>query len=71
MKKLLFLLLFVTSAACAQDVVITEQNGIIISYNLTKLSENEKKESYLMVVKATNKNPYDAFYQGPKNCVFQ
>lgn len=67
MKKLLFLLLFVTSGAYAQDVIITEQDGITISYNLTKLSENEKKESYLMVVKATNKNLYDAFYQGPKN----
>ncbi|RZL46599.1 MAG: hypothetical protein EOP00_14525 [Pedobacter sp.] len=69
MKKLLFLLLLVTTGAYAQDVVVTEQNGIEISYKLTKLSENEKKDSYLIVVKATNKNAYDAFYQGPKNGV--
>lgn len=69
MKKLLLLLLFASSAAYAQDAIVSEQDGIEISYKLTKLSENEKKDSYLMVVKATNKNTYDAFYQGPKNGV--
>jgi len=69
MKKLLILLLFVSSVAIAQDVIITEQYGIEVSYKLTKLSENSKQETYLITVKSMNKNPYDAFYQGPKNGV--
>ncbi|RYF26772.1 MAG: hypothetical protein EOO42_00515 [Flavobacteriales bacterium] len=69
MKNLLFLLLFITSGVFAQDSVLTELNGIEISYKLTKLSDDEKKDSYLIVVKATNVNMYDAFYQAPKGGV--
>ena len=69
MKRLIFILLLIGTKIHAQDASLLEQNGIVLSYQLTKLSETEKKDTYLLVVKAVNKNSYDAFYQAPKNGV--
>ncbi|RZK57726.1 MAG: hypothetical protein EOO87_02115 [Pedobacter sp.] len=69
MKRLLFLLVLIANGVFAQDTVLTELNGIQISYKLTKLSESDKKDNYLIVVTATNTNAYDSFYQAPKGGV--
>ncbi|PRY48049.1 hypothetical protein B0I27_11737 [Arcticibacter pallidicorallinus] len=69
--KHLLTLAFLTLAltGIAQETSVLEQNGISISYTLTKLSAGEKKDTYLLNVKAMNKNTFDMFYQGPKNGV--
>lgn len=66
------ILLFLTSFSLnvfSQEISLLDQNGVNISYTLTKLSTGEKKDTYLLSVKATNKNSFDIFYQGPKNGV--
>lgn len=69
MKRIIILFLFISMKVSAQDINLLEQSGITLTYQLIKLSETEKKDTYLLVVKANNKNNYDAFYQGPKNGV--
>lgn len=70
MKKLTFLfLLFVSAHAYSQDTILSEEDGITLSYKLSKLQDGDKKDSYLITVKATNKNTFDVFYNGPKNGV--
>lgn len=69
MKRIIILFLFISIKVSAQDINLLEQSGIALTYQLTKLSETEKRDTYLLVVKANNKNNYDAFYQGPKNGV--
>jgi hypothetical protein len=70
MKRLLIIVfLFVGSNIYAQDAVLSEQDGIVLTQKLSKLQDGEKKDTYLLSVKATNKNSYDVFYQGPKNGV--
>lgn len=61
--------MFLGASAFAQDAVLLNQNGVEITYKLTKISESGKKDNYLVTVNATNKNNFDSFYQGPKNGV--
>ena len=68
MKKLVLpFLVILTLNTFSQEASLLDQNGINISYSLTKLSSGEKKDTYLLSVKAINKNAFDIFYQGPKN----
>jgi hypothetical protein len=70
MKRLIILFfLLASSNIYAQESVLSEQDGVVLSQNLSKLQNGEKKDTYLLSVKATNKNSYDVFYQGPKNGV--
>jgi len=44
---------------------INDQDGIYVTYELTKIEENSKKETYLAIIKAENKNDFDVFYSVP------
>jgi len=64
--SLLPLTLFFYSFLQAQDKVsLNNQDGIHVSYELTKLNEGSNKDTYLAVIKAENKNDYDVFYGIP------
>lgn len=68
MKRLIIiLLLLIGSKIYAQEATISEQDGIVLSYKLSKLKDGEKKDTYLLSVKAMNKNNFDVFYKGPAN----
>jgi len=50
----------------AQDkLTLNNQDGVYVTYELTKINEGSKKDTYLAVVKAENKNDYDVFYSIP------
>ena len=60
------LLFFFYSFLQAQDkIVLNNQDGIYVTYELTKIEETAKKDTYLAIVKAENKNDYDVFYEVP------
>ncbi len=44
---------------------LPSQNGVRISYELTKLQSKEKKDQYVIVVTAVNTNDYDLYYPVP------
>jgi hypothetical protein len=44
---------------------LNAQDGISVSYELTKQSEGDKKDKYILVVTAINTNDYDLFYTVP------
>ncbi len=67
--KYFLTLLLLCSKVYAQDAMLFDQDGIVMSYKLTKLQDGDKKDTYLLTVKAVNKNSFDLFYQGPKNGV--
>lgn len=70
MKKIaLLFLLAIPLFVNAQDVAVADKDGVFISYKLTKIKEDTKKETYLISVKASNKNDYDVYYEGPTNKV--
>lgn len=48
-----------------EKTVLNNQDGIFVTYELTKIEETSKKDTYLAVVKAENKNDYDVFYGIP------
>ncbi len=63
---LLTISLFFYSCLQAQDkLTLNNQEGIYVTYELTKIEEGSKKDTYLAVVKAENKNDYDVFYSVP------
>jgi len=64
--SLLSLFSFFFSFLEAQDkIVLNNQDGVYVSYELTKIESGSKKDTYLAVVKAENKNEYDVFYSIP------
>ena len=64
--SLLTISLFFYSCVQAQDkLTLNNQDGIYVSYELTKIEGGSKKDTYLAVVKAENKNDYDVFYSVP------
>lgn len=69
MKRLLLLFCLFPLFSKAQDVEFEKKDGVVLTYKLTKLREDVKKDTYLLVVKAINKNDYPVFYQGPANNV--
>lgn len=70
MKRLIIIILLMAGTRLfAQDTTLSDQEGVFISYKLSKLQDGDKKDTYLLSVKATNKNAFDLFYQGPKNGV--
>lgn len=51
-----------------QEVVTAgEKDNVQISYQLTLLEENNKKDKYLISISTENKNDYDLFYALPLN----
>lgn len=70
MRKLtLLFLLSIPFLAKSQDIPVSDVDGVFVSYKLTKLKEDAKKDVYLITVKAVNKNDFDVFYEGPTNGV--
>jgi len=64
--SLLTIFFFFHSLIHAQDkVILNNQDGIYVSYELTKINDGAKKDTYLAVVRAENKNDYDVFYSVP------
>lgn len=55
--------------ADAQESQLDDKDGVIISYKLTKIKEDAKKDTYLVVCKAKNDNDYDVFYEASNNKV--
>lgn len=53
----------------AQESQLDDKDGVIISYKLTKIKEDTKKDTYLVVCKAKNNNDYDIFYEASNNKV--
>lgn len=53
----------------AQDSQLDDKDGVVISYKLTKIKEDIKKDTYLVVCKAKNNNDYDIFYEAAGNKV--
>ncbi len=63
---LLTLSLFFFSFLQAQDKIsLNNQDGIYVTYELTKIEDGPKKDTYLAVVRAENKNDFDVFYSIP------
>lgn len=59
--------LFVSGFLNAQETyVLNNQDGIYVTYELTKLESSSKKDSYLVVVKAENRNNEDVYYGVPQ-----
>jgi hypothetical protein len=58
--------LFICSFLMSQDKTpLNNQDGIYVTYELTKIETTSKKDTYIAVVKAENKNTYDVFYGVP------
>jgi hypothetical protein len=58
--------LFVYSFLPAQEIIpLNNQDGIYVTYQLTRIEQASKKDTYIAVVKAENKNAYDVFYGVP------
>ncbi len=65
-KFLLLSFLVLSFYVQGQDVItMNSQDGVEVSYQLTKISAGSKKDSYLVVIKAENKNDFDLFYSVP------
>ena len=45
-----------------EEVTIGSKENVIITYQLTKLEENPKKDKYLISVSSQNKNDFDLYY---------
>lgn len=41
------------------------QDGVIVKYELSKISDNDKKDKYIIVATAVNTNDYDLYYAVP------
>jgi hypothetical protein len=64
---LLSFTLFVSTISRAQEtIVLNNQDGVFITYELTKIESSSKKDTYLAVVKAENKNDFAVFYGVPQ-----
>ncbi len=66
MRKVLFLTLFIQSTIlfAQEKVELKNQDGVFVSYTLTKIDGDEKKDQYTLTVQAENKNDFDVFYTG-------
>lgn len=57
---------FFYSFLWGQDrLLLNNQDGIYVTYELTKLETTSKKDTYTAIVRAENKNAYDVFYGVP------
>ena len=59
------LLLLTTHSHAQEKITLNNQDGIYVSYELTKIEDGGKKDTYLAVVKAENKNDFDVYYSIP------
>ncbi|RYE29026.1 MAG: hypothetical protein EOP48_32935 [Sphingobacteriales bacterium] len=48
-----------------EKINLNSQDGIHVSYELTRIDSGAKKETYLAVLKAENKNDFDVYYGIP------
>lgn len=62
LKAISFLFFFSTAIQAQDKIALNNQDGIFVSYELTKIESGSKKDSYLAVVKAENKNDFDIYY---------
>jgi hypothetical protein len=70
MKNLILLAFLVTSSFCySQEIKLDDKDGISVTYKLTKIKEEEKKDTYLIVCTAKNSTDQDLFYEAPENKV--
>lgn len=54
---------FASSFLKAQEtIVLNNQDGVYVTYELTKLESTSKKDTYLAIIKAENKNSFDVYY---------
>ena len=61
--SILSFIIFISTILKAQEkIVLNNQDGVFITYELTKIESNSKKDTYLAVVKAENKNEFNLFY---------
>ena len=60
-----FLALIICMNLSAQRVELNNQDGIYVSYQLTKVSEKDKKDRYVVSIRVENKNDYDVYYAVP------
>jgi hypothetical protein len=59
--------LFISSLCYSQEKALDEKDGISISYKLTKVKEDSKKDTYLVTCKAKNISNEELFYEAPEN----
>lgn len=70
MKKVLILtsILFFQNLFAQEKIELAKQDGLVLSYSLTKLpGDNEKKDKYLFVIQVENTNDYDVYYETSTN----
>lgn len=68
MKSVILLLAFAATCMTSnaqQSVELPEQNGIKLSYQLSKIKGSNKKDQYVVVFTAYNKNDFDLYYAVP------
>lgn len=67
MRNLLIVFcLFISYSLTAQEkITLNAQDGVQVTYELTKMDEGDKKDTYLVIVKAENTNNHDLYYSIP------
>lgn len=63
---LLTLCIIISYSLTAQEkITLNTQDGIQVTYELTKMDEGDKKDTYLVVARAENTNDHDVYYSIP------
>ena len=66
---MLMALMAFSSLCYSQEAKLEEKDGISITYKLTKIKEEDKKDTYLIVCTAKNTTDQDLFYEASENKV--
>jgi hypothetical protein len=53
------------SLTAQEKITLNTQDGIQVTYELTKMDDGDKKDTYLVIVKAENTNSHDVYYSVP------
>lgn len=53
------------SLTAQEKITLNTQDGIQVTYELTKMDDGDKKDTYLVIVKAENTNDHDVYYSIP------
>lgn len=56
---------FYSSLIAQTKSTLNNQDGVQVSYELTKIEDGSKKDTYLVVLKAENMNDHDVYYSVP------
>lgn len=62
--------IFYSSLIAQTKSTLNNQDGIQVSYELTKIEDGSKKDTYLVVLKAENTNDHDVYYSVPLSYPF-